>query len=124
MSRFPYNPQKIIMILNSFHKNILAYLKDNADEAMTLMDIGNKVWLDHPQKVQDKLGQLEKWGFIKRNPFWWFQVMKISENDDKIYLPFFGFAQCGNAGRFILDEYPKKKLPIDEDIINLMLQDE
>ena len=88
------------------------------------MDIGNEVWLNHPQKVQDKLSQLEKWWFIKRNPFWWFQVVKISENDNKIYLPFFGFAQCGNAGKSILDEYPKKKLPIDENLISPMLQDE
>ncbi|MDD2693470.1 MAG: S24 family peptidase [Candidatus Gracilibacteria bacterium] len=112
------------MILNSFHKNILAFLSSNTDESFTLMDIGNEVGLDHPQKVQDKLSQLEKGGFIKRNPFGGFQVAKISENDNKIYLPFFGFAQCGNAGEAILDEYPKKKLPVDKDVINPMLQDE
>lgn len=50
--------------------------------------------------------------------------MKFPEDDNKIYLPFFGFAQCGNAGKSILDEYPKKKLPIDENIINPMLQNE
>ena len=43
----------------------------------------------------------------------------MPEESNQIYIPYFGFAQCGNAGKSILeDEYPRKKLPIDQDLIN------
>jgi phage repressor protein C with HTH and peptisase S24 domain len=32
-------------------------------------------------------------------------------------IPFFGFAQCGNAGKSILAEYPRKKLEVDKNLI-------
>lgn len=92
---------------------------DGNDESISLMDIGRQVNLDHPQKVQDKLDQLERWWYISKSPFWWYQVIRNFEESNKIYIPFFGFAQCGNAGKSILeDEYPRKKLPLDQDFIN------
>lgn len=106
------------MILNSFHKDILKFLAGN-EESISLMDIGKEVWLDHPQKVQDKLDQLEREGYISKSSFWWYQVIRTNEETNSIHIPFFGFAQCGNAGKSILeDEYPRMKLPINQDLIN------
>ena len=47
------------MILNTFHKDILKFLEGITD-SVSLMDIGTEVGLNHPQKVQDKLDQLER----------------------------------------------------------------
>ncbi len=106
------------MILNTFHKDILKFL-DGMPDSVSLMDIGTEVWLDHPQKVQDKLDQLERWWYISKSPFGWYQVIRMPEESNQVYIPYFGFAQCGNAGKSILDdEYPRKKLPIDQDLIN------
>ena len=45
--------------LDSQQKKILAFLEFGSDEAYTLMDIGENVGIDHPQKVQNKINQLE-----------------------------------------------------------------
>lgn len=56
-------------ILDSRHRDILDFLADNQEYTVTLMDIGHSVGLDHPQKVLDKLMQLERQGYIAKNPF-------------------------------------------------------
>lgn len=107
------------MELNESHKNILKYLKWLVeDDVITLRDIGNVVWLDHPQKVQDKLNQLEREKYISRNPFTWgYQVLRDFIDENVFYIPFFWFAQCGNAWKSIIDEYPRKKLPLKKELI-------
>ncbi len=104
--------------LDSRHRDILEFLHDNQEYTTTLMDIGNAIGIDHPQKVLDKLEQLENRGYISKNPFWGYQVLKRYEDTNQLALPFFGFAQCGNAGKNILEEYPRKKLPIEKNLIN------
>jgi DNA-binding Lrp family transcriptional regulator len=55
--------------LDSRHRDILEFLHDNQEYTTTLMDIGNAIGIDHPQKVLDKLEQLENRGYISKNPF-------------------------------------------------------
>lgn len=81
------------------------------------MDIGEAVGIDHPQKVQDKIEQLERLGYISKSSFGGYQVLRRFEETNQLALPFFGFAQCGNAGRSILAEYPRKKLDVDRELV-------
>jgi SOS-response transcriptional repressor LexA len=104
-------------ILDSRHRDILDFLTDNQEYTVTLMDIGHSVGLDHPQKVLDKLMQLERQGYIAKNPFGGYQVLRKYDETNQLALPFFGFAQCGNAGKAILEEYPRKKLIVESGII-------
>ena len=104
--------------LDARQRNILEYLTNQQEYSCTLMDIGDAVGLDHPQKVQDKLEQLEREGYISKNPFWGYHVIKIFEDNNQLSIPFFGFAQCGHAGKHILAEYPRKKLEVDKKFIN------
>ena len=104
--------------LDGRQRDILDYLYDNQEYSMTLADIGEAVGIDHPQKVLDKIDQLIRMGYIAKNPFGGYQVLKRFEETHQLSLPFFGFAQCGNAGKSILEEYPRKKLEIDKDLIN------
>lgn len=82
------------------------------------MDIGEAVGIDHPQKVLDKIDQLIRRGYIAKTPFGGYQVLRRFEETDQLSIPFFGFAQCGHAGKSILAEYPRKKLEVDKTHIN------
>ncbi|MBP7806566.1 hypothetical protein KA057_02695 [Candidatus Gracilibacteria bacterium] len=104
--------------LDGRQRDILDYLYDNQEYSMTLADIGEAVGIDHPQKVLDKIDQLIRMGYIAKNPFGGYQVLRRFEETHQLALPFFGFAQCGNAGKSILAEYPRKKLEIDKNLIN------
>ena len=103
--------------LDGRQRDILDYLYDNQEYSMTLADIGEAVGIDHPQKVLDKIDQLIRMGYISKNPFGGYQVLRRFEETHQMSLPFFGFAQCGNAGKSILAEYPRKKLEVDKDLI-------
>lgn len=104
--------------LDGRQRDILDFLSDNQEYSLTLTDIASAVGLDHPQKVLDKIDQLIRLWYISKSSFGGYQVLKRYEESDQLMLPFFGFAQCGHAGRAILDEYPRKKLQIDPEHIN------
>jgi SOS-response transcriptional repressor LexA len=105
--------------LDSQQKKILAFLEFGSDEAYTLMDIGESVGIDHPQKVQNKINQLENAGYLAKGSSGVYQVLKHYEEGNQLCIPFFGFAQCGNAGRTILeDEYPRKQIAVPPEYID------
>jgi SOS-response transcriptional repressor LexA len=82
------------------------------------MDIGEAVGIDHPQKVLDKIDQLIRDGYITKSPFGGYHVIRVFQDNNQLALPFFGFAQCGNAGKNILLEYPRKKLEVDKSLVS------
>ncbi len=104
--------------LDGRQRDILDFLYSNQEYTITLMDIGDAVGIDHPQKVQDKIDQLIRAGYITKNPFGGYQVLRRFEETDQLAIPFFGFAQCGHAGKNILAEYPRKKLSVSRQEIN------
>ncbi|HBB27159.1 TPA: hypothetical protein DCZ36_01520 [Candidatus Gracilibacteria bacterium] len=105
--------------LDSQQKKILAFLEFGQDEAYTLMDIGDSVGIDHPQKVQNKINQLENAGYLTRASSGMYRVLKHYEEGNQLSIPFFGFAQCGHAGKTILeDEYPRKQIPVPPEYID------
>ncbi|MDD5376517.1 MAG: S24 family peptidase [Candidatus Gracilibacteria bacterium] len=105
--------------LDSQQKKILDFLEFGADEAYTLMDIGENVGIDHPQKVQNKINQLENAGYLARTSSGIYRVLKHYEEGNQLHIPFFGFAQCGHAGKTILeDEYPRKRIPVPQEYID------
>ncbi|MDD2892177.1 MAG: S24 family peptidase [Candidatus Gracilibacteria bacterium] len=105
--------------LDSQQKKILAFLEFGGEDSYTLMDIGENVGIDHPQKVQNKINQLENAGYLTRTSSGIYRVLKHYEEGNQLCIPFFGFAQCGHAGKTILeDEYPRKKIPIPQEYID------
>lgn len=103
--------------LDGRQRDILDFLYENQEYSMTLADIGEAVGIDHPQKVLDKIDQLIRMGYIAKSPFGGYQVLKRFEETDQLMIPFFGFAQCGNAGKSILAEYPRKKLEVNKKLV-------
>lgn len=105
--------------LDSHQKKILDFLEFGEDANYTLMDIGESVGIDHPQKVQNKIHQLEKAGYLTRTASGIYRVLRHYEEGNQLHIPFFGFAQCGHAGRTILeDEYPRKRIPVPPEYVD------
>ena len=55
--------------LDDFHKSILDFLeKNDGGKNLGLREIAKYAKLNHPQKALNKLNQLEKMGYIRKNP--------------------------------------------------------
>ena len=101
--------------LDDLQKRLIAFFKQNKDqEGLTLREIANQVWANHPQTVLNKLNQLVFKGyFVKdnhgyrliREEFW-------SRTDDVVQLPIYGFAQCWNKWKRVIEEYSQETIPV------------
>jgi len=101
--------------LDDIHKKLIAFFKANtSEEGLTLREIGNEIWVWHPQTVLNKLNQLVlRWYFVKEAK--WFRLIKDKiENKftDIVQLPIYGFAQCWHHGKAITSEYSQEKIPV------------
>ena len=101
--------------LDDLQKRLIAFFKQNLDqEGLTLREIANEVWASHPQTVLNKLNQLVLKGYFVKDDRWYRLIREEvwKRNDDIIQLPIYGFAQCGNKGKEIIDEYSQEKIPV------------
>lgn len=101
--------------LDELQKRLIAFFKQNLDqEGLTLREIANEVWATHPQTVLNKLNQLVLKGYFIKDDRWYRLIREEvwKRNDDIIQLPIYGFAQCGNKGKEIIDEYSQEKIPV------------
>lgn len=101
--------------LDSIQQSLISFFKKNTNnEWLTLREIANSIWVSHPQTVLNKLNQLVlKWYFTKDES--WYKLIRESITDkrnDVIQLPIYGFAQCGNKGKNIINEYSQEKIPV------------
>ena len=101
--------------LDELQKRLITFFKQNLDqEGLTLREIANEVWASHPQTVLNKLNQLVLKGYFIKDDRWYRLIREEvwKRNDDIIQLPIYGFAQCGNKGKEIIDEYSQEKIPV------------
>lgn len=101
--------------LDELQKRLIAFFKQNHDqEGLTLREIANEVWASHPQTVLNKLNQLVLKGYFTKDDRGYRLIREeISKKfNDIIQLPIYGFAQCGNKGKQIIDEYSQEKIPV------------
>ena len=101
--------------LDELQKRLIAFFKQNLDqEGLTLREIANEVWATHPQTVLNKLNQLVLKGYFIKDHHGYRLIREEvwKRNDDIIQLPIYGFAQCGNKGKEIIDEYSQEKIPV------------
>lgn len=101
--------------LDDLQRRLIAFFKQNTEqEGLTLREIANQVWASHPQTVLNKLNQLVFRGYFVKDDRWYRLLREDVENklDDIVQLPIYGFAQCGNKGKQIIDEYSQEKIPV------------
>lgn len=92
--------------------DILKLLRRNIDEPSTLVSISQEVGIESPGVFYHHLKQLERKGYIKRNPNNPKDYVILDSPEKAIvYINKYGTAQCGPDGS-ILDGSPIDKIPI------------
>lgn len=98
--------------LHATQKQLLELLRLNMDSPLTIRELQDALDVSSPSVVHHHIKQLEKNGFLKRNP----QNAKdyiIADSPERaiVYINQYGLAQCGPDGS-ILDGTPVDKIPI------------
>jgi hypothetical protein len=95
--------------LDELSIKLLNYIKSWIDWK-TMKDLMEDIWINHPQKLYNRLEKLIKEGFIDED----YNFIRWIE-DMKIYLPFFWWAQCwNNWNSWRVDDYPMEKIDIED----------
>jgi repressor LexA len=102
--------------LNDLHpvqKKILEILKRNIAEPITIRQLQEDIGLSSPSVVQHHIFQLEKKGFLRRNPSnpRDYQVLADSPEKRVAFINLYGMAQCGPGGS-MLDGNPIDRIPV------------
>jgi repressor LexA len=104
--------------LHPSQKKILDLLKSEKDEGLSIRNIQDRIGASSPSVVHHHILQLERKGFLRRNPNNPGDYQILADNPDKeiTYLNVYGLAQCGPNGR-ILDGNPVDRIPISTKIL-------
>ena len=97
--------------LHDNQKALLELLKNNIDDPLTIRELQDMLCISSPSVVYHHIQQLEKKGYLKRNPHNPKDYQILTEPDKPIvYLNLYGLAQCGPNGS-ILDGNPIERIP-------------
>jgi repressor LexA len=104
--------------LHSTQKKLLTLLKRNQDEAVTIREMQEFLGASSTSVVAHHLTQLEKKGYLKRNPSnpRDYQVLADTPERQVAYLNLYGLAHCGPSGS-ILDGTPIDRIRISSRLL-------
>lgn len=104
--------------LHPAQKKLLKILTQNIDAPLSIREIQEEMGASSPSVVQHHVQQLEKKGYLRRNPLNPRDYQILAESPDKIftYLNVYGQAQCGPNGS-TLDGNPVDRIPIATKIL-------
>jgi len=101
--------------MSRLHENqekLLKTLRENIDNPMTMIQLMAVLGVASTSVVHHHISQLEKKGYLKRNPFNPKDYQILSDPEKPIvYINQYGTAQCGPNGTF-LDGTPVDRIPI------------
>ncbi len=105
--------------LHPIQKKFLKLLIKNTDEPLTIREMQSLLDLSSTSVVVHHLRQLEKNGYLKRNPYnpQDYQVLKDAPEKQITYLNLYGLAHCGPNGS-VLDGNPIDRLPISTRLLS------
>ena len=109
-------------LLDEIQRALIAFFKKNTNnEGITLREIAAAIGVNHPQTVLNKLNQLVlKWYFIKDESGYHLIRESIGDKrNDVIQLPIYGFAQCGNQGKKVIEEYTQERIPVTPTMLGI-----
>lgn len=103
--------------LHPVQKSLLELLKENVEDPLTLRELQEHLELSSPSVVHHHVRQLEKKGYLKRNPNNPKDYQILTEPERPIvYLNLYGMARCGPNGS-VLDGDPIDRIPIASRLI-------
>ena len=122
-----YSIKRIMIMkktLNPTQQEILSLLIDNIGYPFTIREIQKDLELSSTSVVSFHLKQLEKKGYIKRNPLdpRDYQIYIDGPEKKIAYLNLYGLAQCGPKGLF-LDDTPIDTIPISTKVLSFPSQE-
>ena len=95
----------------------LEILKKNIEDPLTIRELQDILGISSPSVVYHHIQQLEKRGYLKRNPHNPKDYQILTDPEKPIvYLNLYGMAQCGPNGS-ILDGSPERRVPISSWLI-------
>lgn len=98
--------------LHPAQEKLIELLTKNADEPLTVRELQEKIGASSTSVVAHHMAQLEKKGYLKKNPndSRDYQILK-SPDKEIAYLNLYGLATCGSEGS-VLDGVPIDRVPI------------
>lgn len=110
--------------LHQTQKELLNLLKDNFDDPLTIRELQEKLGVSSTSLVHHHILQLEKNGYLKRNPSNPQDYEIVADSPDKkiVYLNLYGLAHCGPSGN-ILDGNPIDKIPLSRKLLSFSAVD-
>jgi repressor LexA len=104
--------------LHPTQEKLLKALKQNIADPLTIRELQVKLDISSPSVVYHHLQQLERKGYLRRNPANPKDYQILADSPDKkiTYLNLYGLAQCGPRGS-ILDGTPTDRIPISTQIL-------
>ncbi len=99
--------------VHKIQEQLLELLIKNSDALLTVREMQNSLGISSTSVVAHHLTQLEKKGYVKRNPHnpRDYQVLTQGPEKEIAWLNLYGLAQCGQNGMF-LDNHPVDRIPI------------
>ncbi|WP_428038732.1 LexA family protein [Candidatus Avelusimicrobium faecicola] len=103
--------------LHPTQAKLLEILKNNITDPLTMEELADRLNVGSKSVVFHHIKQLEKKGFLKRNPAnpRDYMILKDPERN-VVYLKMYGMAKCGPAGT-ILDGTPTRVVPVDPSMV-------
>lgn len=104
--------------LHSAQAKLIQLLKDNITDPLTIRELQDRLNISSPSVVHHHMQQLEKKGYLRRNPTnpKDYQILADSPEKAITYVNLYGLAQCGPKGS-ILDGNPVDRIPIASKIL-------
>jgi len=110
--------------LHPTQQQLLELLKDTITDPLTIRDLQKKLGVSSPSVIHHHIQQLEKKGYLRRNPYnpQDYQILADSPDKKIAYLNLYGLAHCGPNGS-ILDGNPIDRIPIATKILGFASED-
>jgi len=109
--------------LHPTQQRLLELLKRKLGEPLTIRELQSTLDISSPSLIHFHVQQLEKKGFIKRNPANPADFQVLFDTDNQVcYLNLYGMAKCGPNGT-ILDGSPVDRIPISTRLLGFPPQD-
>ncbi|MDD3647620.1 MAG: transcriptional repressor LexA [Candidatus Dojkabacteria bacterium] len=104
--------------LHPTQQKLLDLLKNNIEDPLTVRELQDELDISSTSVVAHHITQLEKKGYLKRNPNNPKDYQILSDSPEKLisYINLYGLAHCGPKGS-VLDGDPEDRIPISSRLV-------
>jgi repressor LexA len=104
--------------LHPAQEKLIEALSKNVDEPLTIRELQELIGASSTSVVVHHMAQLEKKGYLKKNPYDSKDYQILKRPDKEIaYLNLYGLAQCGPNGS-VLDGSPIDRIPVSTKLLS------